>query len=531
MNEISLDFLTILLPSYLFFYMAVSLYARNKKRLLNRVASLLMLTLLFYFMGEYVKTALFPQIERELVLYWNGPMLLLTISSSVQLSVLVAGLNCQRVKRLVILVYAAPLLSHLAMLLIYSPKELYHSKADGSSPLHPILLLFAVSYVAVYLLSSVAISFLAWLTAKQVRRKKLLMNLILSWLLLFVWILFVTSLLFLQAATSEAAMALYFTGALLWVVNLRSLVSKYDFLPRYRDLFHNLFQSAPTAIVLLDMHGNQKEMNPRAKELFGEAANTNSPIRVTQCLFFDDHASLAERWEEYQTKREAGMNWEMSLRVQNHDPLNLIVSMELIDGTDAEEGLLILHLTDITSLKETQRRLIESENSYRHLAYHDPLTGLSNRMAIQEQVRGKIAAGERFSLVLIDLDNFKSVNDTFGHLIGDQYLQHIASKLKQNAKPGDILGRLGGDEFVLLIPYRRSEKQVYLDVKERFDSIAASPFYVRQTMIPVSFSAGISVHPDHASDMTTLLIKADEAMYRVKRSGKNAIAVHANGVR
>ncbi|WP_308639871.1 sensor domain-containing diguanylate cyclase [Paenibacillus silvisoli] len=529
MNEIKLDFLTILLPSYLFFYMAVSLYARDKKRLLNRVASLLMLTLLFYFMGEYVKTALFPQIERELVLYWNAPMLLLTISLSVHLSVLIAGLLRPWIKRIIVLVYAVPLLLHLSLLLSNTPQELYHPKTDGTSPLHPDMLLLAVTFVSMYLFSSVAILFVAWLMAKQVRRKKVLMNLLMGWLLLFLWILFITSLLFMKVITSETSMALYFTGALLWVVNLRNLVSKYDFLPSYRDLFHNLFQSAPTAIVLLDMQGNQKEMNPRANEVFGNSAFTNTPVRVTQCLFFDEYTSLADRWDE--TKREAGTNWEMTLQLYNQEPRTLIVSIEVIDGADMEEGLLMLHLTDITSLKETQRRLIESESSYRYLAYHDALTGLCNRVAIQEKVSGKIAAGEPFALVLIDLDNFKPVNDTYGHLVGDQYLRHIAAKLQESAKPGDLLGRLGGDEFVLLIPHRLNEKQAHQEALERFEALSDSPFQVKQTMIPVSFSAGVSLHPEHASDITTLLQKADDAMYSVKRSGKNAISVHAGGTR
>lgn len=104
---------------------------------------------------------------------------------------------------------------------------------------------------------------------------------------------------------------------------------------------------------------------------------------------------------------------------------------------------------------------ITSSAAIVHLAYHDPLTGLLNRAAVQEHANRKIAAGEPFALILIDLDNFKTVNDTYGHLIGDDYLKHIADLLELHAKPGDITGRIGGDEFVLLMPIDSGQMPVY----------------------------------------------------------------------
>ncbi|MEW9700431.1 diguanylate cyclase [Paenibacillus sp. SI8] len=484
-----------------------------------------MLTLLFYFLGEYVKTALFPQYEMQIVLYWNAPMLLLTISILVHLSVLVAGITSVRMKRVVFLVYATPLISLATMLLIYGPQALYHPRVDGPSPLNPVMLVLAILFVGSYLLLSVFILFIAWCTTTHLKRKKMLVRLLSSLLILFVWILMVTSMLYLRITTSSASMAFYFSGTLLWVVTLRRLISKYDFLPSYRDLFHTLFKSAPTAIFLLDMQGNIKEMNPRAASLIGKTEGIDR-INVIEYLFFEDNTRLMDRWNEYRTKRDNEMNGEMSWRVQNQVQLDMIVSMEVIEGAE-EEGLLVLHLTDITSLKATERRLVESESNYRYLAYHDPLTGLFNRAAFQEHVNSKIAEGVQFALILIDLDNFKSVNDTHGHLIGDEYLKHIAALMKLNTQSEDILGRIGGDEFVMLIPLREDEKQVYQDAHHRLSSLTANPYPYGDDVIPVSFSAGVSIHPRHASEITTLLQKADEAMYAVKRNGKNAISIYS----
>ncbi|MZQ82228.1 diguanylate cyclase [Paenibacillus sp. 5J-6] len=528
MNEISLDFLTILLPSYMFFYMAISMYARNKQSLVNRVASLLMFSLLFYFLGEYIKTALFPQYESLIVLYWNAPMLLLTISNLVHLSVLVAGKTSTKIRHFVIWIYLTPLLSLAILLLRFGPQHLYQPRVDGPSPLSPLMLGLAVFFVGSYILLAVGILLIAWLTTQHLKRKKMLVRLLGGLLSLFGWILIVTLLLSLAYITSSAAIALYFSGTLLWVVSLRRLISKYDFLPSYRDLFHTLFQSAPTAIFLLDRQGNVKEMNPRAQGLLGLSGSGRGRIHVISSLFFDDDRSLEVRWDELLMKQTSEINWEMKLKVHDQAQLDMIVSIENIEG--AEEGMVILNLTDITSLKATERQLVESERKYRHLAYHDPLTGLLNRAAVQEHANRKIAAGEPFALILIDLDNFKTVNDTYGHLIGDDYLKHIADLLERHAKPGDIAGRIGGDEFVLLMPIDLAQMSVYEEAHSRLFPLSVNPFLFNQKIIPVSFSAGVSLFADNASDLTGLLQKADEAMYEVKRNGKNAIAVAANGV-
>ncbi|MBP1965424.1 histidine kinase N-terminal 7TM domain-containing diguanylate cyclase [Paenibacillus aceris] len=524
MNEISLDFLTILLPSYMFFYMAITVYARNKKSLLNRVASFLMLALLFYFLGEYIKTALFPQFERHIVLYWNAPMLLLAISILVHLCMLVAGIASSKIKQVVFWVYLTPLTSLMLMLMRYGPQHLYQPREDGPSPLSPLMLVLAIFFVGSYLLLSVGILLFAWITTQHLKRKRMLVRLLASLFTLLIWILFVTFLLSMAVITSSTSIALYFSGTLLWVVSLRGLISKYDFLPSYRDLFHTLFKSAPTAILLLDMQGSVREMNPRAESLFGYPAKGADGLQIVENLFFDQDTSLIERWSELSMKQTNMTKWEMKWKIQDQEQLDMIVSMEHIDG--AEEGLIILHLTDITSLKETERRLIESESNYRHLAYHDPLTGLFNRAAVHEHANRKIANDEQFALILVDLDHFKPVNDTHGHLIGDDYLKHIAALLELHARPGDIVGRIGGDEFVLLMPFHADEKQVYQEAHERLFPLTVTPFRYKDKIIPVSFSAGVSQHANQASDLTALLQKADEAMYAVKRSGKSAISVY-----
>lgn len=182
-------------------------------------------------------------------------------------------------------------------------------------------------------------------------------------------------------------------------------------------------------------------------------------------------------------------------------------------------------VTDVTSLKDTERKLLESERNYKYLAHHDSLTDLYNRAAIQEQLQQKIADREMFALTLIDLDNFKPINDTYGHVVGDLYLKHIADMLKNLAQPDDIIGRIGGDEFVLVISCMDESSDLNQAVHSRLSVLYKSPFKHEGIEIPVSFSAGVSLYPRDGSDVTTLLKYADEAMYSVKRTGKNGSSV------
>lgn len=103
----------------------------------------------------------------------------------------------------------------------------------------------------------------------------------------------------------------------------------------------------------------------------------------------------------------------------------------------------MMHLTDVTSLKVAERKLLKSEQNYKYLAHHDSLTDLYNRAALHELLQEKITRRESFALILIDLDNFKPINDRYGHLVGDLYLKHIAHMLESCSLPNDLIGRIG----------------------------------------------------------------------------------------
>lgn len=439
MNELFMDFLTILLPTYFFFYMAITLINRNKKSKLNRIAALLMLAFLFYFLGEYIKTSLLPQYQMEIVLYGNSPMLLLVICFLVHLCILIGSPITSSLKRWLPFIYAAPFVLLIVFLITEDHRVLYNAAVtDGRSPLDPLFLLLTVLFVAGYILLSVSILVVSWYRSQEAKRKKILLSLLFSLFTLFPWFILVTSVLQLQFLTSRNAMILYFIGYLLWAVALRHLIGIHDIMPDYSKLFHILLKSAPTAILFLNQKGEIREMNPRAKQ-WCEGIPTHNLLSHFQ---FDDRQSLGGILAFFLQQKESEAQWEVRMYNPNKGYLDLIMGLDLIE--EADEELFVMHLTDVTSLKNIERKLLDSERSYKYLAHHDSLTDLYNRAAIQEQVQQKIAGREWFALTLIDLDNFKPINDTYGHLVGDLYLKHFAYILKNYGQPDDIIGRVGG---------------------------------------------------------------------------------------
>ena len=176
-------------------------------------------------------------------------------------------------------------------------------------------------------------------------------------------------------------------------------------------------------------------------------------------------------------------------------------------------------LNEIT--KRKQKHLFD-------LAHYDQLTRLPNRTLFMERLNHAITmfmrAPQKISLLYIDLDGFKPVNDTYGHGVGDKLLKEVASRLLGCVREGDTAGRLGGDEFVIMLP--ESDLTHATFVAERILGALRQPYELgKKTIEDVSASIGIAEYPVHASDMDALLTSADKAMYAAKRGGKNKYAL------
>ena len=174
--------------------------------------------------------------------------------------------------------------------------------------------------------------------------------------------------------------------------------------------------------------------------------------------------------------------------------------------------------SDMTERKEAQERI-------EFLAHHDPLTGLPNRLLLRDRVAQALAQAlrmqNRVALMFLDLDRFKTINDSLGHPVGDALLKEVVERLRTCVRDTDTICRQGGDEFIILLNDVRDSEAVSR-IAEKIHLRMTEPVLVGKHQLSTSFSIGIALGPDDASDFDTLLQKADTAMYHAKEAGRNS---------
>lgn len=189
---------------------------------------------------------------------------------------------------------------------------------------------------------------------------------------------------------------------------------------------------------------------------------------------------------------------------------------------DQPSGMILLSRSDVTAIYREQQEHQSALEAALLRAQTDPLTGLLNYQGTLERVSETLAQQrESTAFLFIDLDNFKMVNDTLGHGMGDEFLRRVAAVLRQEAQPSDVLGRVGGDEFVVLLSGVSSADMAKKRVQRLCDAIAQladSDYFLH---LPVSCSVGIALAPDEGSDYNILAQKADQRAYKIKQNGKN----------
>ena len=185
--------------------------------------------------------------------------------------------------------------------------------------------------------------------------------------------------------------------------------------------------------------------------------------------------------------------------------------------------IMVAHLS-LQSL-ETIKKIADKE---RHRALHDELTELPNRTLLYERIEHAMLQADRdqvpISILLMDLNRFKEINDTLGHFYGDYLLQMIAPRLRESIRKADTIARFGGDEFAVVLPGVELEQAI--NIAEKIALAMEEPFRIEGNLISVDVSIGIAIYPDHGSDSDTLLQHADVALYAAKKSSNPYYAVY-----
>ena len=204
----------------------------------------------------------------------------------------------------------------------------------------------------------------------------------------------------------------------------------------------------------------------------------------------------------------------------------------------SEDGRLLVDgiVVEITERKHAAEALADAQRQLKHIAYHDALTGLPNRVAFQERLEQAVVDAPALAVLFVDLDDFKLINDSFGHQAGDELLSAVAARLRRATRAEEVVARHGGDEFLLLVPGTdRTDGAVDVEgvrygaeaVARRIRRALRDPFVVSGVEIFVSASVGISLFPLDAPDTETLLKHADAAMYKAKDDGRDRYLVYS----
>ncbi|RAV19367.1 GGDEF domain-containing protein [Paenibacillus contaminans] len=292
----------------------------------------------------------------------------------------------------------------------------------------------------------------------------------------------------------------YLYSGVIWCYFLRHTMKRHDFLNLYDKRYEKLFNMNPDAILLIDRMQTVKDANPRAIQLFRS-------FELEFAQFFNLLDPIIK--ERMQAKLEID-HYETDIS-HNNKRLFLLVNADYV-WVDNEQHVLLI-LRDISVQKRHQEEV-------KFLAYHDPLTRLPNRRYFHEKLEEALQEAERhnqtLALLLIDLDKIKLLNDTRGHLAGDETLKYAAQIIKEAVEDCGVAARMGGDEFILFIANSPSYEEVERKIEHMQEKF--SKYISKYGALPVGMSIGVSRYPTDGVEGQALINIADNAMYEMKRS-------------
>jgi len=237
----------------------------------------------------------------------------------------------------------------------------------------------------------------------------------------------------------------------------------------------------------------------------------------------DDRAAVLEQAERLQRGEDAApiehriVHKDGSVRWVRNTP---VIRRDAFGRVAFYDGI----IQDVTNAKDMEEKAM-------HASLHDPLTGLANRMLLMDRLSRVIESARReeakAAVLFVDLDNFKPVNDNFGHAVGDEVLREAAGRLLAEVRGSDTVARVGGDEFVVVLPSQQGEAGAAV-VSRKIIAALGKPYASLDGKKGPGGSIGISLYPDDGLDPWELIKKADEAMYHVKNHVRSSFAFHSS---
>ena len=282
------------------------------------------------------------------------------------------------------------------------------------------------------------------------------------------------------------------------------------------DQYRALFEQTSDGVILIDMDWRIISANTQAHKLLGYDEGELCGLEVNQENDFDDPGLIALKRLQV-LEGQILPPFEIALKQKDSSEIDVEISLALVKDVHENPQHIQCILRDITERKEYEQKL-------QYQALHDPLTNLPNRILFDhryQQARSRADGDQgQVAVLFVDLDNFKTVNDDFGHAVGDQVLQQLGSRLLRSLRDTDTVARLGGDEFVIILENVHNKEDVEM-IADKLIGEISQPVIIEDQQISVTASIGINI--SNYSDLPEIdLVKtSDSAMYQVKEQGKN----------
>ncbi len=304
------------------------------------------------------------------------------------------------------------------------------------------------------------------------------------------------------------------------------------------ELHRFMVNNSPDLIYMLDHKGCFTFVNNRAENLLGREMDELLGEHYSKVVFEEDLERANHAFNERRTGKRASRGIELRLKNNHQDsPVHVearctpveLTSMGVYTVEHSGTDLFVGTYGVIRDLTERKR----AEELIRYHLYHDTLTALPNRTLFNDRLQMALIQARReklkLAVIFIDLDHFKKVNDTFGHLVGDEILQTVAKNLKGCLREGDTLARIGGDEFLLLATNLHDDRDAAKICRKMLEKFS-TPLVFQGREIRVTISMGIAIYPDHGETQQALVRYADLAMYRSKEQGRNSYHFYTNAM-